>query len=213
MPHEHHTPSQTGLPARSDGGSLYGMNSPEATDEALFTAAGAGDQAAFGVLYGRFAPRVYGLVVKIVGRGPDAEDVLQDVMTELWKRADRYDPALGSPTTWVLMFARSRALDQLRRRKRQDRILNRPSPPSPIIPGRDHDTTDLSPRLAAAIKQLSDDQQAVVTLAFVHGRTREQIAEDVGAPVGTVKTRVRAGMHRLAEILGAQARQTEGGAP
>jgi RNA polymerase sigma-70 factor, ECF subfamily len=174
-----------------------------AADEALFRAARGGDAEAFAAVYDRFAPRVYGLIVKLLGRGPEAEDVLQDTMTELWTNIDRYDPALGSPTTWTLMLARSRALDQLRRRKRgaarAEELTRRaaaagePAPPEPAeLPG----------RLSAALDQLPEAERAALQLAFGGGWTREEIARHLNVPTGTVKTRVRTGVRRLAELLG-----------
>lgn len=176
------------------------------SDEDLLKRIAEGDQEAFLALYDRFAPRVYGLVVKVMGRRPEAEDVMQDVMWEAWNRAARYDPNLGSPTTWLLLMARSRAIDAIRKmRAAAEAVAERARrDDAEPAPGGD-DPADLASanvadrRLRAALDELPADQRAVIALAFFRGLTREQIAASLNIPVGTVKTRIRLGVKRLAE--------------
>lgn len=174
------------------------------TDEDLVKRIAEGDQEAFLSLYDRFSPRVYGLIVKVMGRRSEADDVLQEVMWEAWNRASRYNPALGTVTTWLLLMARSRAIDWIRRTRAaaeatEERTRRR------VAVGDDGtvaaaDFADVAdPRLRAALDELPPDQRTVIGLAFLRGLTREQIAESLGIPVGTVKTRIRLGVKRLAE--------------
>lgn len=184
-----------------------------ATDEELLKRIAAGDQDAYLMLYDRFAPRVYGLIVKVMGapqrtNGGEAEDVLQDVMWEVWNRANRYDASLGSVTTWLLMMARSRAIDAIRKRRAAAQAVQRhaeSSQPRDLArPGDDDPTASLTIgadlRLRAALEELPAEQRTVIAMAFLRGLTREQIGEALGIPVGTVKTRIRLGVKRLTEM-------------
>lgn len=174
------------------------------TDEDLVKRIAEGDQEAFLAFYDRFSPRVYGLIVKVMGRRSEADDVLQEVMWEAWNRAARYNPALGSVATWILLMARSRAIDAIRKASAAADALDERTRRQ-VAAGDDgtiaaKELADVhDPRLRAALDQLPGEQRTVLGLAFLRGLTREQIAESLGIPVGTVKTRIRLGVKRLAE--------------
>lgn len=176
------------------------------TDEDLLKLAAQGDRQAFLTVYDRYSPRVLGLLIKLLRDRTEAEDVLQDVMWELWRKADRYNPALGSAAAWILMTARSRAIDAARRSKRWDRSralgedVGAKTDDEPGLPK--------SHELARMLDTLPDEQRTAVHLAFVQGLTRAQIADITGAPIGTVKTRIALAIRRLSE----QARTSMGGA-
>ncbi|MCC6321395.1 MAG: sigma-70 family RNA polymerase sigma factor [Phycisphaerales bacterium] len=168
------------------------------SDETLVQRCAAGDRRAFEILYDRFAPRVFGLLVRLIGSREDAEDVLQEVMSETWARASRYDPSLGSAATWVLMLARSRGIDRIRKRRGMMTTLAAAAREAPDTAPADA-PADASPRLRAALEELPAEQRLVIEMAFYRGLTRDQIADALGIPVGTVKTRIRLGIRRLSE--------------
>ena len=103
-------------------------------DAALMRAFAARDEGAAGVLYDRFASRVYGLGIVMLGSDPAAQDLVQDTFVKLWRNADRYDRARGKLETWVLLVARSLAIDALRRRVLEARSLARSDPPREADP-------------------------------------------------------------------------------
>ncbi|MFM9956713.1 MAG: RNA polymerase sigma factor [Phycisphaerales bacterium] len=173
------------------------------------------------MLYQRYERRVYGLVVTLVGRGPAADDAFQDAMWELWRRASTFDGRLGSATSWILMLARSRAIDVARRRSRVNKLqgaleqrargtadfgaaaLTGGSVGSGAGSALDAEAADLKTLGARAMRlvgELPKEQQVVVRMAFMQGMTREEIASALSVPVGTVKTRLRTAVR----VLGGQ---------
>jgi RNA polymerase sigma-70 factor (ECF subfamily) len=203
----------------------------------LLSRAGAGDRDAFMRLYQRYEKRVYGLVVTLIGRGAAADDAFQDAMWEIWRRASTYDPRLGSAASWILMLARSRAIDTARRRTRINKLNRtlaeraqasagsggaesfaatgldgRQGSESDRGFGEDHlDVADLGNRASRLLATLPKEQGEVVRMAFMQGLTREQIAQALGIPVGTVKTRIRTAVRTLSGAMAAQTDDVEAG--
>lgn len=176
-----------------------------ADDEDLLRRVADGDEAAFARLYDLFAPRVFGLVLRIVGDRHAANDVLQEVFLDVWRRSPSFDPSLGGAAPWILMIARGRAVDLVRRGVRERRRINSTMPPAQA----QHPTMHDGDWLSRAVPQLPPELREVVHLAYARGLTREQIAQTLGMPVGTVKTRLRAAVTIMAEALRAE----NGGAP
>lgn len=178
-------------------------NQMESSDEQLLARMTTRDQGAFMELYRRYSARVFGLALKVLGDRTEAEDVVQEVMWEVWTRSDQYAPALGSVQTWVLMMTRSRAIDALRKRKSLERLAKHAAA---AAQGTEDDGTAMarddgvSGGLHRALEQLPEEQRTVISMAFLRGCTREEIAEALQIPVGTVKTRVRLGVRRLTEL-------------
>lgn len=168
-----------------------------------------GEQAALDLLYGRYSSPVYSLVWKILQNAEEAEDVALDVFWQVWRQADRYDPARGAPPAWIFTLARSRAIDRLRARNRkEDRTVSIDDPNLNIDPLDENATPDqvVSFRqsrdaVRAAMTKLSPVQREAVELAFLKGLTHVEIAERLGQPLGTVKTRIRQGLIRLRKHL------------
>ncbi len=175
---------------------------PAMTDERLLALVGQGDRAAFTVLYDRFAPRMFGLLVKLLRSRSEAEDALQVVSLDLWRRADRYDPALGSAATWILMVTRARAIDALRGTARRVPVWTEQQ--DAVAASEPSAKRDLEhgPALAMALQALPSEQRTALELAFYRGLTREEIAASLSIPVGTVKTRIRSAVRRLGAVLG-----------
>jgi RNA polymerase sigma-70 factor (ECF subfamily) len=156
-------------------------------------------------LYDRFSPRLYGLIIGLLHDHSSANDVLQEVMVSLWKSAAaRYDPALGSAESWLLMLARSRAIDHLRsvartkartQRAGEQEVIQQLAAPRPTEGAA---LADLRRLLAT----LPGELQQPILLAYAHGMSREEIASQLNIPVGTVKTRISRGVDRLRDLVG-----------
>ncbi len=168
-----------------------------------------GDQGGLDLLYKRYSGPVYSLVWKVLQNSEEAEDVALDVFWQVWRQAGRYDPSRGAPPAWIFTLARSRAIDRLRARKRrEDRNVSIDDPDLNIDPIDDKATPDdvVSFRqnrdaVRAAMSKLSAVQREAVELAFLQGMTHVEIAEKLGQPLGTVKTRIRQGLIRLRKHL------------
>ena len=167
-----------------------------------------GDQGALADLYDRHATAVYSLALRVVRRQEDAEDVTQQVFTQAWQSSARYDASRGVVAAWLLMMARSRAIDCLRRRNPardglsdDDRLAAIPDP-GPTV---EHvvATSEQVERVRTAIEALPADQRTAVELAYYDGLTQSEIAARTATPLGTVKTRVRSALHALRAAVAA----------
>lgn len=179
--------------------------SDNTSDEALLAAiAGNRDRTAFAVLFGRFAGRVKGFLMRS-GAAPDqAEEIAQDVMVTVWSKAEGFDPARASASTWIFTIARNRRIDVFRREARPA-----PDPEDPQFrPEPEQDPADATAaadrdaQVRQVLDSLSEDQRDVIRLAFYVGLSHGEIAERLGAPLGTVKSRLRLAFSRLKDELG-----------
>jgi RNA polymerase sigma-70 factor, ECF subfamily len=156
-------------------------------------------------LFDRFASRVYGLGIVMLGTDAAAEDLVQDTFVKLWRNADRYDQRRGRLETWVLLVARSLAIDALRRRVLESRVLEHVTPAreGSDEPGPEQlaEVADLSERARRAMAALTDGQRAALELAYFGGKTSAEVAELEGIPVGTAKTRIRTALLKLRDEL------------
>ena len=165
---------------------------------ALLRRLAAGEQAALGEFYDRFAGLVNAVALRILRDVQEAEDVVQEVFVQIWRQAARYDPSRGSPEAWVSILARTRSIDRLRAR-----LVRRP--PSPHGEGQVAAATPANAADAlavrAALADLPVDQRRVLELAYFEGLSQTEIAARLAQPLGTVKTRTRTAMIRLREAL------------
>lgn len=173
-----------------------------AADVALVRAVAAGEEAAVGELWDRYAPMLLGVARRVVQDPDDAEEVLQEVFLHVWNRADRYDPSRSSVSTWLALIARSRAIDRVRTRGVVDRthaaVRHEPEPAHASAEGAarvHHD--ERRKRVRAELATLPEEQRRVLELAFFGGMTQREIAEATGIPLGTVKTRTLLAMKKL----------------
>lgn len=177
-------------------------------DDELAAAAGAGDHAALGQLYDRHAAACYGLARRLLVDPQLAEDVIQDVFLTVWRRGG-HDPARGTVATWLLTITHHRAVDIVRREnRRRSRIVDSAELPD-LTPAEPPDEAVWA-RLRAghvrhAVAGLTAEQREVVLLAYYGGYTQREIAAMTGLPLGTVKTRTRAAMQKLAAALSGDA--------
>jgi len=171
------------------------------TDDGLIDRIGKGDADALALLYDRYASRVLGLTTRILGDRDEAEDVLQEVFLQVWRTPRQYDSARGSAGTWLLILARSRAIDRLRSLRRRGRDRHVPIDAQPLTSGEDleraAETSQDGAAVRRALAELPDEQRRALELAYFGGYTQTEIAQMTGAPLGTVKTRLRQGMMKL----------------
>ena len=168
-----------------------------------------GDEPAFAELYQRVAPAVFGLVTKVVRNPAQAEEVTQEVFVELWRTAPRFDPARGTARSWIMTCAHRRAVDRVRsaeRAARRDDLAGRRDQGRPYDEVVEQVETGLErERVRRGLAALTDLQREAVVLAYYGGYTHREIAELLGVPSGTVKTRLRDGLIRLRDHLGVSA--------
>lgn len=163
-----------------------------------------GDRAAFGLVYEATSLKLYGIVVRILGRRDVADEVLQEVYVRVWQRAGDFDPASGSPITWLAAIARNLALDEAKRKTAASledfpEILQRPSGDDPSA---NQERNEELRRLDACLDGLGHERKEVVLLAYHYGMTREEISNRFGRPVATVKTWLRRSLAQLKDCLG-----------
>lgn len=183
-------------------------------DQRLMRAFAARDAGAAEALFRRFSGRIYGLGLVMLGSDAAAQDLVQDTFVKLWRSADRYDRSRGKLETWVLLMARSLAIDAIRRRVLEVRTLEQVDRPSEAdaAPGPDDRaaTMDLTERARRAMSSLPAEQRAALELAYLGGKTSAEISDLEGIPVGTAKTRIRAALLRLRETLAADIGSEQG---
>jgi RNA polymerase sigma-70 factor (ECF subfamily) len=174
------------------------------TDPApILQAVAGGDAGAMRECMDRFGGLVWSLAKRLSPTTADADDAVQEIFVDLWRSAGRFDPSIGSETTFVAMIARRRLIDRGRRRSRRIDAAPLPEAP-PAAPGPTVDRTELAEeagRAEAALRQLRPEQQRVLQLSIFHGCSHEEIARATGLPLGTVKTHARRGLIRLRGIL------------
>lgn len=166
------------------------------SDYDLLGRTAARDRAAFSALYDRYAPRAFGLILRIIRNRTDAEDVLQETFLQVWNQAARFDPNRSAPDVWLLLIARSRAVDRLRKRRLTTKE-ELPDPATHTEPDTGLIRQEDAAKLHTALEQLPHEQRELIRRAFYCGLTHEQIAIELNLPLGTVKTRIRLGMMRL----------------
>lgn len=194
------------------------------SDEALLAGMAAGDDRAATALVERYQRRVYGLAHSVVGDAATAEEVAQEALLRVWRHAAVFDPRRGAVATWVLTITRNLAIDALRLRRATpidpDTFLGLPQATAERTPEDAAVSGDGAPAVRAALASLPEPQRRALVLAAVHGRTAAEIASAEGIPLGTAKTRIRAGLHKMraalvpaGDVVGPRPAFGEGGPP
>lgn len=165
-----------------------------------------GDQAALATLYDRTSPQVFGLVVKILNNREAAEEVTLDVYTQVWRQAHTYDRTRGAPGAWLMMLARTRAIDRFRAGAAEHGRIESLDAVELFASGEDTPEQDVAEQerrryVQQALAVLTLEQRQAIALAYFYGLSQSEIAEKLQLPLGTVKTRVRLGMMKLREAL------------
>ena len=178
-----------------------------AADAAVLRRMAAGESGALAELYDRHARGVYSLALRVLRDAHDAEDVVQEVFSQAWRQATRYDAARAAVGAWLLNLTRSRAIDRLRnRRARPEAPVDTAVIAAVAGSGLAADEYVISDERARLVRQALGElpflQRAAVELAFYEGLTHVEIAERLEQPLGTVKTRIRTGLLRLRDALG-----------
>ncbi len=167
-----------------------------AAEAALVVAIRAGDQSAMGALYDRYSPVVYAVALRVLGDTGAAEDVLQDVFMQLWRNPGAFDSSRGSLGAWLAVITRNRAIDALRKRRPENDIEDVIISVEPDMAG-EADRARVGEKVRAALGTMPDPQRKALELAYYEGLTHSEIAAKTGEPLGTIKTRIRAGLLTL----------------
>jgi RNA polymerase sigma-70 factor, ECF subfamily len=174
-------------------------------DRAIITRIAAGLGEALGDLYDRHGGAVYSLACRILQDAAEAEDVVQDVFAQAWRDAARYDAGRASVAGWLLLLARTRAIDRLRARRVRGIGLAIAAAPDAADPSSDQESAVIrsseARQLRAAYAELTEPQRVAIDLAYYEGLTHAEIAARLQEPLGTVKTRIRSALQRLRGVL------------
>jgi RNA polymerase sigma-70 factor (ECF subfamily) len=162
------------------------------------------DRAAFTALFDYFAPRIKGLLMRSGTTAAAAEELAQDAMLTVWRKAAQFDRTRAGASAWIFTIARNLRIDVARREQR-GKVLELESSEAlepPARPDDEYDTGQREQRVRDALTHLSDDQIRVVRLSFFEGKAHGDIALELELPLGTVKSRIRLAMNRLRDLLG-----------
>lgn len=176
------------------------------TLEELLGRVATGDQQAFASLYDLLAPRVLGLIRKVLLDHAQSEEVAQEVFLEIWQNATRFEPGRGAAASWILTIAHRRAIDRVRAsqagRDRDVRIGIRDFPAAFDQVAEAAEISIEHERVSQAMAKLTEIQRQAVSLAYYGGYSQSEVADILAVPLGTVKTRLRDGMMRLRDEMG-----------
>jgi RNA polymerase sigma factor (sigma-70 family) len=172
------------------------------SDEELLEAIADGDEAALGTLYDRFGRIAYGVALRVLRDQALAEDAVQEAFLAIWRSADSYRRERAKPSAWLLTLVHRRAVDLVRRedRRRAEPLGEAPEDVAAAVP----EEVQLRERRAAvqsALRSLPEDQRQALELAYYGGYTQSELATHLGVPLGTVKSRMFAGLTRLRELV------------
>ncbi len=169
------------------------------SDDELMTRCAQGEREALAVLYDRYATLVFSLVTRMLGAGMTAEEVTQDVFMLVWRRADQFSAERGRLLPWLLTIARNRAIDEMRRKHAGPAEVELMDA-ADGYPGLEELTLQRI-QMRKALAQLPEAQREALELAYYSGMTQQEVAEHLGLPLGTIKTRMRMGLQRLRALL------------
>jgi RNA polymerase sigma-70 factor (ECF subfamily) len=190
--------------SRHDASKHIALLSPSLTysENELVTLLRDRSEKAFGYLYDHYSGAIYGVINSIVAERETANDVLQDVFVNIWRKIESYDPAKGRLFTWMINIARNAAIDKLRSRSFRDGQKNRPISENVDIsigPAMNPSVSDVG--LRKVIGKLKEEQRILIDLSYFQGFTHEEIAKAMDIPLGTVKTRIRSALLQIRTLI------------
>jgi len=174
------------------------------TDQELIASVAKRNRQAFDLFYDRYAQIIFNLCVRILKEEAEAEDVLQEIFVQVWREAERFDPSRASVKTWLFTIARSRSLDRYRSRKTARQRIDEGAEENLEQLSSNEDlqaTTMMQKYVSNALGQLTKDQRVVLELSYYQGMTQEEIADRLGEPLGTVKSRIRSALIKLRSLF------------
>jgi RNA polymerase sigma-70 factor, ECF subfamily len=181
------------------------LSSPErhavAPDLAAVTAMKSGDQSALAELYDRYSPVVYAVAVRVLGDTGAAEDVLQEVFLQLWRNPGAFDAARGNLASWLAVITRNRAIDALRKRRPERDIEDVLISVVPDLAA-EADRSRAAQKVREVLGTMPAAQRSALEMAYFEGMSHSEIAGKTGEPLGTIKTRIRAGLMTLRKAFG-----------
>ena len=170
------------------------------TDAALVAGVRAGNEDAMTALYDRYSPIVYAVALRVLGDTAAAEDVMQEIFMRLWRKPQLFDSSRGSMGAWLAVVSRNQAIDSLRRQKPETPVED------VVLTAAENldDSTErnlLASRVRALLREMPQEQQKAMELAFFQGMSHAEIAKNTGEPLGTVKTRIRSALIKIRKEL------------
>lgn len=192
------------------GDVLYASLKPKVLERdwaVLVQSIASGDEIALHALYGMSHRFVFTLAMRITANRDTAEEVTLDVFHDVWRRASDYDPAKGTVIGWIMNRARSRAIDRLRFESRKKRSNGGDEQPLADVAADPDDVLELreqSEALRVALARLTSDERKAIEMTFFAGLTHAEAAARLKQPLGTIKSRIRSGLHKLRDALSAQ---------
>ncbi len=176
----------------------------------LIAAMARGDKTALAGLYDQLSGPLYSLAYRMLGDVGEAQDLVQDILLQVWRTAATYDSSRGSVFSWIATLTRNRAIDRIRMRKRRSELLANAAPELQPAPAGEADSAgslwlrEKAAAVRAALADLAPDQQQAIELAYFSGLTQQEIAAQLNEPLGTIKARIRRGLLRLKDRLPAR---------
>ena len=172
----------------------------EPNDGALIAAIRSGNQDAMAQLYARYSAVVYAVALRVLGDTAAAEDVLQEIFMQLWRRPGAFDSGRGNLAPWLAVITRNRAVDWLRKRRPQTEISETIVSVEPDLAG-DTDRGRAMEKVRAALSGMQPAQRSSLEMAYFQGYSHSEISEKTGEPLGTIKTRIRTGLMLLRKAV------------
>ena len=177
-----------------------GVKGSHSLDAAIMSAIRDGDEQAMAQVYERYSAIVYAVALRVLGDSGAAEDVLQEVFMQLWRNPDLFDANRGSLAGWLAVIARNRAIDVVRKRHSDADFTHLSLRGEPYIMS-SAESVGLAGKIRSALTSMPESQRSALEMAFFEGFTHTEIAEKTGEPLGTIKTRIRAGLRALRKAL------------
>ncbi|MEQ9089750.1 MAG: sigma-70 family RNA polymerase sigma factor [Balneola sp.] len=187
------------------------LNQDNSRDKDLLRRIARKDPVALSLLYDQYNRLLFGLLISILKKKTEAEDILQEVFSNIWEKADQFDPDRGTGYTWIVSLTRNKGIDRLRSKvykeqKKQSTSLDNDDVYHPLYssennPLEDTILSDRADMVRNALQQISEKQRKVIEISYFSGLSQSEISEEYDIPLGTVKTRMRDGMMKLRDIL------------